>query len=244
MPPIIGRASLGVVALTLLFSLSCSGGPGKEGLTPTQSHMVDHFERTEELHNALVRNDLEEAHRAAGWIAHHEEMAQIPEELIHHEDEVRAFAREVERADQLSAANASAARMGKACGDCHLETRLSPRFVMGSAPPGGSGQASEMARHVWASERMWEGLLRLDPEAWESGAQALRGGWLSTQEVVVQPRDKPHMRELVQRVYALADRAARATSQNERAEVYGEFLDTCTECHRLTAARIRTQEPV
>ena len=43
-------------------------------------------------------------------------------------------------------------------------------------PPGGSGAEAEMALHVWASERMWNGLVGPDDFAWSSGASALKTG--------------------------------------------------------------------
>jgi len=227
-----------VPALCLLFG-ACGRPSAQEGLTPTQAHMFAHFDRAGEVHNALVRGELKEAKNAADWIATHQEPGSFPGNTPALQFAMQQYAGQVSRSDGLPEAAHAAAQMGKACGDCHRENEVSPRFLIGTAPPGGTGPQAEMARHVWASERMWEGLLGPGDQAWRSGAEALRSGWLDPQEVVSNPEDRPRIRELVQQVYELGTDAQSTTHPEVRAEIYGEFLDTCNECHILTAARIR-----
>ena len=75
--------------------------------------------------------------------------------------------------------------------------------------------------------------------AWRSGAEALESGWLDPQEVVSNPRDRTRIRELVRQVYELGLEAESTEDSEARADLYGKFLNTCNECHVLTAARIR-----
>jgi hypothetical protein len=96
-----------------------------------------------------------------------------------------------------------------------------------------------MARHVWAAERMWEGLIGPEDFAWSSGASALKEGWLNPRAVVSDPDDRMRVRELVTQVYSLGAEAEAAQGSEERARIYGEFLTTCIDCHRLTKAIIR-----
>jgi hypothetical protein len=238
MSPSLARVSAGTLFVCLLLTSACTGTAGREGITPSQAHMYAHFDRAGELHNALVRGDLEQARTAANWIASHQERQDFTGESARQQDVMRAFAERVGSSDHLREATQAAAQMGQACGDCHRENQVEPRFLIGTAPPGGSGPKAEMARHVWASERMWEGLVGPGDRAWNSGAEALRSGWLDTHEVVADPGDQAHLRELVRHIYDLGGRAGAASDPRDRAVLYGEFLNTCTECHRLTEAKI------
>jgi mono/diheme cytochrome c family protein len=201
--------------------------------------MFAHFDRAGEVRDALVKGDLTRAKEAADWIVTHQDLGGSPASPPEIQSAMERFAAQVSVAPDLQGAATAAARMGQACGECHRANDVEPRFLVGTAPPGGSGPEAEMARHIWASERMWEGLVGPGDHAWRSGAEALRSGWLDPQQVVSNPEDRPRIRELVKQVYDLGSRAQSTTDPAARAELYGAFLTTCNECHVLTAARIR-----
>jgi len=200
--------------------------------------MFAHFDRAGEIHDALVRGDLDRAKEAAEWMATHQE-PRFPGDLPEFRSDMQGYANQVSWADGLPQAARAAAHLGQTCGDCHRANQVSPRFLIGTAPPGGTGPQAEMARHVWASERMWEGLVGPEDHAWTSGAEALKSGWLDPNQVVANPQDRPRIRDLVRQVYDLGLKAESAQDSEARAEIYAEFLNTCTECHRLTGALIR-----
>jgi len=228
-----------VTSAIILFTLAaCAGSPEREGVTPTQAHMYAHFDRTLEVHDALVRGDMERARRGAEWLATHQDAAMLPEGSERFSTLMRGQAGRVSEASELQEAAVAVARMASACGGCHEEYGIDPRFLMGAPPPGGSGAKAEMALHVWASERMWNGLVGPDDYAWTSGASALTKGWLSPRDVVADPSTRERVRELVQQVYQVGTRAGTVSDAQARAEVYGEFLTTCIDCHRLTSAII------
>lgn len=243
MKPAMARGLRGSVPLALpalcFFLVSCGGASPREGVTPAQAHMFAHFDRAGEVHDALVRGDLPRAKEAADWIVTHQDLSGSPASPPEFQSAMERYAAQVSVAQDLQDAAVAAAHMGRACGDCHRSNRVEPRFLIGTAPPGGSGPEAEMARHVWASERMWEGLVGPGDHAWRSGAEALRSGWLDPQQVVSNPGDRPRIRELVRQVYDLGSRAQSTSDPEARAELYGAFLNTCHECHVLTAARIR-----
>lgn len=239
MKPSLARVVRGILTFSFLLVVSCGGVPQREGVTPTQAHMFAHFDRAGEVHDALVRGDLDRAKTAANWIATHEEPSGIPGEHPELLSEMHRQAQALSRSNDLEEASAAAAQMGQACGDCHKANEVSPRFLIGTAPPGGSGPQAEMARHVWASERMWEGLVGPGDDAWKWGAEALKSGWLDPREIVSDPDDGPAIHALVRQVYDLGGQAETATDSEARATLYGDFLNTCCGCHRLTGAMIR-----
>jgi len=42
----------------------------------------------------------------------------------------------------------------------------------------------------------------------------------------------------VRQVYEIGGAATSTSGLEERAEIYGQFLSTCADCHRITEARI------
>ncbi len=239
-PPAKGypRTVVTCVLFPILLS-SCGAPPFREAVTPTQAHMYAHFDRAGEVHDALVRGELDRAKVAGEWIASHPEprgLTDVPEAFLF---AMQGYATQVSQSNRLEEAATAAAHLGRTCGDCHREQAIEPRFLVGTAPPSGDGPKAEMARHIWASERMWEGLVGPGDHAWRSGAEALKQGWLDPHDVASDPGDRERIGELIRQVYALGTQAERASDSGERAEIYGEFLNTCTECHRLTAAYIR-----
>lgn len=201
--------------------------------------MYEHFERAGEVHAALVRGDMNTARRAAQWLATHEELSQLPPGSGDLLAEMRMYAQRVSASSDLASSAQAASQMGRVCGDCHTTHRVDPQFFLSTAAPEGHGPRAEMARHVWASERMWEGMVGPLDHAWVEGARELREGWLDPQEVVSDPGDRERVRELVRTVYEIGTRAEKVSDSGERAEIYGDFLTTCIDCHRLTGAVIR-----
>lgn len=228
-----------LILIPCAFSSGCAGASPREAVTPAQAHMFAHFDRATAAHDALVRGELDRAREAAEWIAEHQEPRSgsgTPPEL---QMQMQSLATQVSLARSLPEANRAAAQMGRTCGECHAANGVEPRFLIGTAPPEGTGPQAEMARHVWAAERMWEGLVGPGDHQWRYGAEALRGGWLDPQDVVANPEDRARIRALVRQVYELGTQAEGTTDREARADLYGEFLNTCYECHLLTAAHIR-----
>ena len=152
---------------------------------------------------------------------------------------LRLYASQAGGAQDLRSAAASTAQMGRVCGDCHRQFQVKPRFLVGTAAPHGGSPKEEMGLHVWAAERMWEGLVGPEDYAWSSGAAALKEGWLDPGEIVANPQDRETIRAMIKSIYDIGSRAEGTVSSEERAHLYGEFLTTCIDCHKVTGAIIR-----
>jgi hypothetical protein len=234
-----GRFFPGSLFVPLLVLAACAGPPQREGVTPVQAHMYAHFDRAGEVHDALVRGQIDRARAEARWLATHPETRMLPVGSEPYSAAMAGHATSASEASDLQHAAIAAAQMGRTCGDCHRQYDVKPRFLVGTAAPTGSGPAAEMALHVWAADRMWQGLIGPDDFAWTSGARGLTLGWLNPGEVVADPGDRERLRNLIRQVYELAARAEMASDPEARAEVYGAFLTTCIDCHQLTGAIIR-----
>jgi cytochrome c553 len=189
-------------------------------------HMHENFDLLRAIEKLLVRGKLDEVRLLARGIA------EAPDE-----PGMAAWAKQAalvrERAAALATAPDAAeacrreARLAIACAGCHVDAGAAPEFQSpGQAPPDLPTIEARMRRHLWATDRLWEGIVGAADDAWRQGLDVLAATPLSS----VQDVDGGFARRLQQ----LADRArvqqATATA-TDRAHSYGEILTTCTGCH-------------
>lgn len=184
---------------------------------PPNPSMNDHYVDLLRLELAVIGGDVDAARAAAGSLA----QAQIdaPPEAEIHVTALRADAAKVALSNELPALAQGAASLMATCGQCHRATTRGPRAPV-EPPP--SPEASEMARHLYASFWLGQGLVADDEVAWMAGAESLAATGLG-------PLGKDPAADAA--VHALAGRAQRAATPAERAQVYGEVLATCHGCH-------------
>jgi cytochrome c553 len=124
--------------------------------------------------------------------------------------------------------------MGAACGTCHRALGAHVQFDIEGALAEGGDAVSHMQRHVWASGRLWEGLVVPSGEVWQSGAQALDEVPLVPEEVTEDSAIFAQVKGTANHVHELGAAARQAGDADTRAAVYGEFLATCASCHKAT----------
>lgn len=224
------RSGLRVLLLTAPVTFAaCAGGPDPETAAP--SHMFAHFMQVGVIQSAIVNGDVDGTRRPARWIASHQE-AQFPAAAQPALEQMRAEARVMLAQNELVDVARSLARMGVACGTCHEVTNGGPRINLSEAPPLDEASDQHMNRHVWALDRMWEGLIAPSDAAWRAGAAALADAPL---QFSGQSDDQAN--QLAAKVHELAGSARSASSENDRAGVYGELLQTCSLCHEALGMR-------
>ena len=204
---------------------------------PTNQRMWSHFLAAAEVQAAVIRGDLEATKEAATWLAEYDEPG-LP-------DGAEAFLRELQRAaarvveaTTIEAAGAATGRIAAACGSCHREyyPEMEPTGLVEPTPGGKGDLAAHMARHAWAADRLWDGLVLPSNAAWEGGADAFAGVPLATDDLAF---DNPEgVRALANRTHELGRRAGLETEPSLRARTYGELLSACAACHQMTG-----QEP-
>ncbi|MBT8461555.1 MAG: hypothetical protein KJO44_03460 [Gemmatimonadetes bacterium] len=200
-----------------------------------QAHMKDHFFKATEMQVAVVNGDLAAVREPAQWMADHANSAAMPTEWEPHAEAMHAFALQAAEAPDLAAAAAATASMGAACGDCHLALGAEVGFAVEAAPPVGEGTGSHMARHAWASGRMWEGLLAPSGVVWDGGAEVLAEAPLAPAELSADLEVLAEVSEMEGEIHAMGTEAIGLTVQEDRARLYGQFLATCAACHDMTA---------
>lgn len=186
-----------------------------------------------DIQSGVVQGNLGKAREAAAWLLGREGMMAFPPEAEVYEEEMLDHATRIAEATDLTLAGRQTGLLAAACGSCHQALNGGPRFVVGSDAPGGNTQEAQMVRHLWAVDRMWEGLVGPSDEAWSAGATALSetGPALAPMFRISTP--VPDIETLLGEINRLALQATEATSPQERGELYGTLLGTCNRCHGI-----------
>ncbi|CAN5360006.1 hypothetical protein BH11MYX1_BH11MYX1_09800 [soil metagenome] len=204
-------------------------------------HMRANFGVLRTMERLLVHGKIDEARDLADAIA------KAPDELG-----TSPFARQTTRVRERAAALASttsvnealreAARLAAACGSCHVDTGARPAFdTPPSVPADEATITARMARHVWASDRLWEGMLGNSDTAWRAGLDVLAATPLPASEL---GSERTALAKRLQRL-ATEARAHKGTLDlGARAVVYGDLLVTCAACHAKKPSDEAAREPV
>jgi cytochrome c556 len=230
--------SLTVSAAVLLAATACGDRERAPEPEEIAAHMQDHFSKADDLQRAVIAGDLQAAKAPARWIAEHAAMPGMPSEWIPYLPAMREAAQVAAGSTDLLTAAKATARMGAACGTCHKALGAKVRFDIDGALAEGGDAVSHMQRHVWASGRLWEGLVVPSGEVWQSGATALDEVPLVPEEVTAESQIFAQVKATANHVHELGAAARQAGDGDMRAAVYGEFLATCASCHQATATDV------
>lgn len=222
-----GRLPLSLAAG--LFLASCAGGPGPApGVASSGNEMTDHYNQVDEIQEAVVAGSVDATRAAARWLSTHEG-AEYPPAATPSLEMMRNEARIMLQQRDLLPVARTLGRMGVACGECHAALDVKVGFKVEEPPPSSAIPAAQMARHAWAVDRLWDGLAGPSHASWRAGAGALT-------TMPVNFGNNAQANRLSARIHELSGQATVASTAKERADTYGDLLETCALCH--TALRL------
>jgi cytochrome c553 len=203
---------------------------GHDHDTMARFHMHENYALYGAIEHLLVHDKLTDARDLARSIGVAQEDAGL-QPWSAYAATVRERALALADATTVDAACRRAASLVEACAACHLEANAVPEF---RAPPPLPSRddtvEARMVRHVWAVERIREGVVGGVEEPWLAGLDVLARSPLPW------PQQDDKRNALAAQIHDLAARAKlrRATDRNaDRARVYGEILATCAGCHAV-----------
>ncbi|MFO7565227.1 MAG: hypothetical protein R6X02_21465 [Enhygromyxa sp.] len=210
------------------------GTADEEGETPsTRAHMQDHFSKADEIKAALIAGKLEQAREPARWMAEHQADVDHPDAWKPYVQSMREAAQRIGGAKDLAAATRAFVELAEVCAACH--TALGgPKIDVGEPPkPSESDDlAAHMARHQWALDAMWQGLMGPSKDAWIVGAEALAEAPLAPGALAPDQSVPKEIEQLAARVHALGNEARDVPDVSGiPGRVYAELLTTCETCH-------------
>lgn len=203
--------------------------------TPTvHAHMAEHYAQADRMKRSVINGDLATYRQAATWLAEHELSSTAPEPWRERARVMQDAAKGGRDAQNVAEAATALGGVGAACAACHTELGR-PNVVPGEPPALGSGAQPHMARHQWAADRLWDGLIVPSDEIWIRGAEVMADAPLEPGAVAAGRSVDPEVARLASSVHEQAS-VARLLPRAERGAAYAKFVQSCSECH--AASRI------
>jgi mono/diheme cytochrome c family protein len=196
-----------------------------------EDYMADHFVIVTFSRDAVINGDLEALREPLRALADYDYEAVAPGGWLPWIARIQAAARLTSDASTLEAAASGVVTMAQACGGCHEASAGGPDFDTSGAvldSPASDTLDARMQRHIWAADRLWEGLIGPSAEAWRDGASALAHA--PSTPPITNPPLPPRFAAALLAMRELAEGSATA-KLDERAEVYAELLASCASCH-------------
>lgn len=214
--------------------------PGQPAPT-VRPRMREHFTRGAAIRDAIIRADLEAVRAPAKWLAEHTQ-EDLPPSALPHIGEMQRYAGEVAAASDLSHAALGLARLAASCGACHTAVDATPT-LMAAMPKGEDDTLTgRMRKHYRAADLLYRGLVVPSTHSWNLGAEALSAD-PATLDVKRGTTPKPEIEALAKQLHDLAEHARKAEDPKTRSEIYGQMLETCSECHKRQDVEIDEGTP-
>ncbi|MDB4958410.1 MAG: hypothetical protein JWO36_5979 [Myxococcales bacterium] len=195
-------------------------------------HMHENFGLLRAIEKLLLRGKLDEARDLARAIA-----------VAPDEPGANAWSAQATRVRDQAGALAGAktveeacfaeAKLAHECASCHVASGAMPEFASPpKMPPDRPSIDARMVRHLWASERLWEGMVGMADDSWAAGLDVLAVTPLPASELGADRQ--PYARKLQQ----LAETARKMKNvDQDRTKIYGEMLATCAACHTVRRSK-------
>lgn len=210
-----------------------SGHTAPQAGTLLQRLMKSHFEQVAHIRAEVIAGNVDGAIEPARVIVEMQGVDTLPVEWRSSVRELQAAAARMRESPDLAEAAAATADIGMTCGGCHV-VNGGPSIEVAKAPGANTTVAERMTRHLWASERLWEGLYGPSDAAWIAGAKAMAEGTLD--KAALQPGGV-QAKSLGDVLVSLGKRAQTTTDGERRAQIYASVLATCAPCHQAVRGK-------
>lgn len=217
-----GPVGLVVAAVVAACATGRPAGP------ETDVRMRIHFDQAVEVQFAVVKGDLVRVRELGARLAEPRSIPGLPPGAGTHLEAVREAALAVARAVDVEEAASASARLAGTCGRCHREFGVGLPFA--AVPPPPAPGSDHMAEHVWAVDRLWEGVVLPSEARWQSGAVVLAA------HEVPMTLLTPGTSQLGVQLKTLGLEASTDASPAARTLRLAEVVSTCAACHARSRA--------
>jgi hypothetical protein len=188
-----------------------------------RTDMADHFSAATTAAAAILRGELTPAIKALRTLSEQEPPADWPHGASPAALSVRVAARQGVSAGSLEEAGIALGLAVQSCGACHAELKAGPAHAPSGLEDMSADVRSHMARHLWAIDRLWDGLLMSRDADWALGLQVL-----AEEHPVGIAEVGKESKAFAATVHSLA----RDPGDAERGAVYGRIIASCGGCHQ------------
>lgn len=196
-----------------------------------QAEMQSHFEAGTTVRDAIIRGDVAAAKAGFEALGGGDVPYGLPQGSQPLFEAMQGAAKQgaaaSTSADQATALVATL----RACGGCHAKVNARPEWDVPDAPSRDPGVRQHMARHKWAMDRMYEGVVGPTESSWAQAAAILKDHAVDEAELARGVKLTPEAKAAAERLHELGKEARAAETPELRGEKFAEALTACATCH-------------
>ncbi len=190
---------------------------------------------------ATLRNDTVALRNFFQIVASRTDLPGLSEETRGLSRDPRIRAAPEGSADVVVAAAKALGEIGAACASCHQSRGAGPTYEEAVVPEHVAGTVAHMARHQWAVDRLWEGLMAPSDTRWALGVAALHDHPLDAETVHGENGGESPSDVLDWWIHQRGPKEAQAATDADRGKTYTDLMGACAACHAATAGAPKTQ---
>lgn len=184
---------------------------------------------------AVMKNDGDALRRFFAWVGPRTDLPDLAARTRALADDPRTQPGEGDPSDIVDLGAEAIADVGLACAACHVRAGVKPKIGDGAAPPVDPSLNVHMARHSWALERLWEGLIGPSDPRWIEGVSALHDHPIEADRLHGREGGESPSDYMDWWIHQPGPSTALAADHAGRASFYGHLLTACAACHAGTA---------
>jgi len=184
---------------------------------------------------AMLRNDEQGLRTFFTWLSPRTDLPDLSARTRGLAQDPRLVSGQGEPGDLVELGADALGDVGLACAACHARVSAKMRFPQGEPPPVSEGTKAHMTRHLWAMDRLWEGLIGPSDERWTMGEQALHDHTLDAETLHGRDAGESPSDYMDWWIHQKGPELASTADQAGRAKLYGQVMTACAACHAGTA---------
>ncbi|MBT8441548.1 MAG: hypothetical protein KJO76_04100 [Gammaproteobacteria bacterium] len=198
-------------------------------------HMHGHLVHVDAIKTAVIAGNLEATREHSVWLSEHDEPPGMPDAWSPYVEEMRQYAAVAASSRDLERVAVAVSEIARTCGECHRTYGASPEFSAGQRPTQELHDVkTEMHRHLWAANRMWESMIVPSNDAWQSATDMLADVRIDPARLANDTANAAQVEALLEQARDLGELGAQTSAGPLRSEQLGRFLSLCASCHTLT----------
>lgn len=184
---------------------------------------------------AMLRNDDQGLRAFFTWVSGRQDLPDLSARTRDLAQDPRLQRGQGEPGDLVELGADALGDVGLACAACHARVSAKVHYAQGEMPAVSEATKAHMTRHLWAMDRLWEGLIGPSNERWTLGEQALHDHTLDAETLHGRDAGESPSDYMDWWIHQKGPELASTADQAGRAKLYGQVLTACAACHAGTA---------
>lgn len=222
-------------ALLLLISGVFLGFGSKRGAATPTCPRESWAPKVSAMRTALLKNDANSVRDFLAWIATRADLPDLDARARALAEDPRIQPGQADPGDLIDLGAEALGDVGLACGACHARAGAGPSFAPLATPAMTESMSDHMGRHLWAMDRLWDGIIGPNDQRWVEGVGALHDHPIDAERLEGRDGGLSPSDYMDWWIHQPGPSVGLTATGAGRGRFYGQMLTACAACHAGTA---------